>query len=1017
MKQRIRRPGIGGFFPGVVVALAMAAFFPGAAHSQVRGRNVLLLHSYHQDMDWVRDINETLLAALSATGHDLTFHIENLDTKRVHHERYLNAVQEMFAIKYEGRPIDLIVLSDNNAFEFIRTRRERLFPRAAVVFCGINDFQASWLEDWPDITGVVEVIHIRETIALMREFHPGMRRILVVNDYLNAGRAWRSGIQRILAGAADGPAIDFAPEESLESLEHRLAGLPPDTLVLLGSYFQDGAGRYHRPQEVSRRVAMASPTPVYCLTDFNVIGGVVGGVVVSAQSQARAASSLAIRVLNGEAPGDIPVMAEGAPELILDFEAMARHGIHPARLPTNAVIRNRPPLLSDAQRRKIWGIGGLLAFLIAIILVLFRAIHAKTSARDRLEVRVLERTAELTAMIGEMRAIFDNGLVGLLVVGPGRVVAKANQRMADILGYESPDELLGRSVRQLHLDEDHYREFGRIHYPPPMRESRVSIEYPLRRRDGLPVWCSLSGRTIGAPASSNGNREVLWVIDDITQRRRAAEALRRNEERFRAVVESHPLGIAILDGQGRRVFLNRRLQAMFGYTPEELPDEESWWLRIYPDPDYREESRRLWKTLVTDARRDAIETARLERLVTRKDGSTRHVEFRYVPLREWDLILFLDITDRKRTEERLRANAAELERAKTEAEAANRAKGSFLARMSHEIRTPLNAVIGMAHLTLATDLDARQRGYVDKIRMSAQTLLLLLNDLLDFSKVEAGRVILERAPFRLEEVLDHLSNVILIPALEKRLDFHIHVGPGVPRVVEGDSLRLGQILVNLVSNAVKFTSEGEVLVAVTRQEEPGREVAVRFAVSDTGIGLDASDMERLFEPFHQADESTTRRFGGTGLGLSISKALVELMGGRLQVESRPGMGATFCFTAWLGLPPERPDAPAIPESGARVFLGPAPEPATGFRPTMECPSGMDDQRARQLLATLERWLSEGNARAGDMIPEARAALNLLGLPETACSLAEMIRRFEFDEALALLRQSLPDIGADTGERT
>src|SRR5262245_3001762 len=378
-----------------------------------------------------------------------------------------------------------------------------------------------------------------------------------------------------------------------------------------------------------------------------------------------------------------------------------------------------------------------------------------------------------------------------------------------------------------------------------------------------------------------------------TEERRWAEAvLRRGEERYRSLVEAVTAIVWNTPASGE--FESKQL-GWSAFTGQDFDRLKGWgWLDAV-HPDDRQNTARVWSAAV--ASRSLYQ---VEHRLRRHDGVYRHMMVRAVPIldetgaiREW-VGIHTDIDDLKRAE------AAQRE-AKEAAQAANRAKSDFLANMSHEIRTPMNGVIGMTELALGTELTAEQREYLEMVKSSADYLLAVINDILDFSKIEAGKLDLDPVDFNLRDHLDETITTLSLRAHAKGLELACHVLDDVPEALVGDACRLRQILVNLIGNAIKFTSAGEVAVRVEREFEDETSAGLHFSVRDTGIGIPREKLSILFQAFSQVDASTTRKYGGTGLGLAISLQLVKLMGGRVWVESEPGQGSTFHFTVRLGL--------------------------------------------------------------------------------------------------------------------
>ena len=396
-------------------------------------------------------------------------------------------------------------------------------------------------------------------------------------------------------------------------------------------------------------------------------------------------------------------------------------------------------------------------------------------------------------------------------------------------------------------------------------------------------------------------REYLKVlplrVKAALENRQARRALEQSEERFRSLSASSPIGIFQTDAAGACVYTNDRWQEIYGLSAAEALGD-GWAKTIHPDD--RERVFEQWRKSAANRTEFSLEFRLL-----RPTGECRHVHARSRPIltKQGEVTGHVgtveDITDRKKSEE-------EIVRAKEAAEAASRAKSDFLANMSHEIRTPMNGIIGMTELALDTKLTSQQRGYLDTVKSSAEDLLGLINDILDFSKIEAGKMELHPEEFSLRDALSHNFKALGVRAHQKGLELSLRILPEVPDVVVGDVGRLRQIVINLVGNAIKFTERGEVVLEVRlRAPQPPLPPEVRqlhFQVSDTGIGISRDKQGQIFEAFTQADASITRKYGGTGLGLGISARLTALMGGRIWVESEPGRGSQFHFTANLEVP-------------------------------------------------------------------------------------------------------------------
>jgi PAS domain S-box-containing protein len=490
-----------------------------------------------------------------------------------------------------------------------------------------------------------------------------------------------------------------------------------------------------------------------------------------------------------------------------------------------------------------------------------------------------KRADEARALLAAVVEFSEEGIVAVSV---DKRVLSWNRGAEAIYGF-SAEEILGKSVFSTIIPPERGEEYDRFFSRVLAGETLVRFESERRRGDGQRVDVALTYCPV-----KNQRGEVIGVsaiVRDITHAKATRQALHESEQRYRLLFERNLAGVFRCSLQGILLEYNDAGARILGYdSGADLVGRPA--TDIFFDP--------ADKNVSDQKMADHGTASNQEIRVRRKDGSSGWIMANTTMVngasgREIEGT-FVDITLLKQAEEQMRL-------AKEAAEAANRAKSEFLANMSHEIRTPMNGVIGMIDLALDTDLTAEQRDYLATIKSSAGALLEIINDILDFSKIEARKLELERVPFSVKEVVRTTVKEFSVQARNKQLSLQSDFSADLPDVAIGDPGRLRQILMNLVGNALKFTNRGEIMVRVTRLHQD----TLQFSVSDTGIGICAEKQKNIFEAFVQADTSSTRQYGGTGLGLAIVSQLVALMQGRIWLESKPGDGSTFYFTARFDL--------------------------------------------------------------------------------------------------------------------
>ncbi|MBN2505211.1 MAG: response regulator [Verrucomicrobia bacterium] len=508
-----------------------------------------------------------------------------------------------------------------------------------------------------------------------------------------------------------------------------------------------------------------------------------------------------------------------------------------------------------------------------------------------------------------VNAYFTSSSDGLLILSAEHQFIHANEAALALFGFQRMADLAhcgpGMLSPERQPNGELSREAALDRIKTAMRMDKpYRFDWVHKRRDGTEFPCEITLIRI----MLRGNPAQLTIIRDITERKRNEQALAESERRVRRILETSTEGFCRVDNEGRLIEVNDSMCQILGRVRDQVLGRH-----IYDFADA--ENAGIFRENI--ARRAKGEFGSYEVSFLRPDATLVPCRVNASPLvdehgvKQGSFGMFTDITQQKRA-------ADELHEAKARAEEATRLKSMFLANMSHEIRTPMNAIIGLSHLALKTQLSPKQRDYVSKVHNAGTSLLAVINDILDFSKIEAGKLDLETTSFKLDDVLSSVITLTAQKAHEKGIEFLAHVAQGIPDVLLGDPLRLGQILTNFVNNAVKFTEHGEIRLEIQKLERTGDKVQLKFSVRDTGIGVTREQAAKLFQPFTQADMSTTRKHGGTGLGLTICRRLVELMGGRIWLESEPGTGSTFFFTVWLGVGRSQGAGKAIPERLAKL---------------------------------------------------------------------------------------------------
>ena len=877
-------------FAAVFCLLALAAPAVFAADPAAPPKSVLILHSYGPGLEWTEGIQAGIDAALSKAAFPVSERIEYLDAKNYNTRDYFDLQAAVLTRKYAASKPDLIIVSDNDAFDFILDRRGTFLPGTPLVFCGVNDFEAGMLRGQGGVTGVSEVPSFRETIAVLRNLRPMTRRIFVTGDNTRTTDINHASIRK---AAEVFPDLEFvySREEDAGTLCALVAGFTEETAILMISVLRDGTGPFLSFGKSADLLSRASPVPVFGCWDFLIGHGVLGGKLVSSEEQGAAAGAMAASVLAGENIERIPIRYESPNRFIFAAAAMERFGVAASDLPGGSVIAGKKPGVVVTHPELFWSAVCLFVFMAAAIA--FMAVSV--ARRKRAEARAASGEKRLRLIADSLPAIIGH-------VGADERFLFANQRYETWYGL-SPDKIVGRTVREV-LGEEAYAVI-KDKLRQVLAGESVVYEFDMPLRDGRALALHvhlIPGR------DESGRVDSYFVLgDDITSIKRMREELRETRNYLANIIDSMPSFLAGVDSGGRVTHFNAEAARVSGLSRGEALGRELGEIFALPVD---------LLGIIRDCIRDK-KTYKREKIPLRIGDGGRLADLFVYPLVEGDslgaVVRLDDVTRRTIMEEVLVQSEKMI------------SVGGLAAGVAHEINNPLSGIIQAAQViarrldpelagnvkaaeACGVDLPAmraylEQRGIlrnISGIRELCERAAKIVTGMLAFSRKSASRSLPAT-------VGDMVATVLELAAhdydLKKKYDFRrvqvvTEIDPGLPPI-PCVRTEIEQVLFNLLKNAAQAMAEADT-------DRPAPRIVIRarakgdmavIEMCDNGPGMPDEVRGRVFEPFY----TTRNPDGGSGLGLSVSYFIVvENHKGRFLAESEPGKGSKFTIELPLG---------------------------------------------------------------------------------------------------------------------
>jgi len=908
-------------------------------------------------------LSKAMISEARAAGFPISrIFIEYLDLVRRTNPEQRIATAHYLQEKLGHERVVAVVAEGEGAVRFLAQEGRDLFPGALLVSNTLDPLGSGFYGTHP-----LKNLPLRPDyeggIRAMLAARPGANKVLVVLGASSLDVLLGNEIRKVAEHFKGSVEFEYTDTLNFEPMLARAARASEREVILFMGYFTDASGRRFVPVEVLRKLSQVARAPIIGTIDLQLEYGATGGVLISMDGFGRQMARIALDQANGRFIATDPAAPPPLPYVkMFDWSQVLRWGIDPTRLPSDAVLLNKPPTLWEQFRSQV--------ILTAVAFVLMSALMVALLAQNRRRKHAEQAASESEA---RMRVLIDAAPEAITVYDVERDrFVDANPRALQLFGCDR-DTLFNASPRYFYRDPSNQPGYVESSVQDNNRRVLAGEEVVVQRTlvrasDGVETPCEV--RLVRMP--SHAHAQLLRVSYlDITESHAIESALyfvaehrgssqdrvaflrelaawvcpllhldvciisrRRDEQQAQTVV----VWPALPEGQDG-VFdvplagcdephLQPAVQVVPSAARSVLPGHpllQRWAGESYVNAQLLDSQGELIGCFTLIGRHPMSHPERAQTVV--QIVAARVAQELEALRAEQEALSYqqnLEAQVSARTAELANTNEA-LAAALDKAESATRAKSLFLANMSHEIRTPMNAIIGLSRQTLKTPLSDQQQDYLSKIERSGQHLLGIINDILDFSKIEAGKMRVEQIPFDVAAVMANLSDLYAERAAAKGLTIAYHMAPDVPNTVVGDPLRLGQILINYVGNAIKFTERGHIDVTMTVLGRNQDRVILECSVADTGVGLTPDQRQRLFRGFEQADPSTSRQYGGTGLGLAISRKLAELMGGSVGVESQAGQGSRFWLRVPLGI------------AQANATRNPPPSAWSGRKPSPEAP--------------------------------------------------------------------------------